>query len=327
MKNILFLQYFFYEVYMINSEEIQETYNSFFKNEITKKEAIDKLIIHVLKHPQFFGLETLTKENLQDIIFNLLKKIDSIFYTYDISKNTKFSTYFQMKVRYIHQTWKKNNFQENMKNIILNDFNVIECFDSERENQYSPDKILDSMTKENEAEYIHGNNSCKFPLELFNTKKNTKLEYLIIALKSSYVITEEQIKIVSQLANIDEEKLINFVNKLNEKLIKRKINKIRLQEMIQKDFYKLQEFKIKIGLNKHNNSYKDIFEKKLNHIKRRRSKNIERYKKIKLVPSDKDIGIVLNVSPARIRYFLRKNYRLHNIIPRKTGISLKEKIE
>ena len=72
MKNFLFLHYFFYEVYMINSEEIQETYNSFLKNEITKKEAIDKLIIHVLKHPQFFGLETLTKENLQDIIFNLL---------------------------------------------------------------------------------------------------------------------------------------------------------------------------------------------------------------------------------------------------------------
>lgn len=312
---------------MINAEQIQKIYNSYLNNEIKKKEAIDQLIIDVLKYPQFFGLETLTKENLQDIIYNLIKKIDSIFDTFDSSKSTKFSTYFQMKVRFIHKSWKKNNFKENLKNTILKELNMIECVNRQTENLYSSEDMLDSMVKEEEPEYFKNNKSCKFPLELFNTKKNNKLEYLIIALKSSYVITEEQIKIISQIANIDEKKLITIVNKLNEKLIKRKINKIRLQEVIQKDFCRLQEFKIKMNLKQNSNDYNQFFEKKFNHIKRRRSNNIERYKKIKLVPSDKDIGIVLNLSPARIRYFLRKNYRLYNIKPRKTGQSLKEKIE
>lgn len=312
---------------MINAEQIQKIYNSYLNNEIKKKDAIDKLIIDVLKHPQFFGLETLTKENLQEIIYNLIKKIDSIFDTFDSSKNTKFATYFQMKVRFIHKTWIKSNFKENLKNSVIKELNMMEYYNKEIENQYSSDDILDCIVKEDEAEYLHNNKSCKFPLELFNTKKNTKLEYLIIALKSSYVITEEQIKIISQIANIDEEKLICIVNKLNEKLIKRKINKIRLQEIIQKDFSRLQEFKIKMSLKKNTNSNNPIFEKKFNHIKRRRSKNIERYKKIKLVPSDKDIGTVLNLSPARIRYFLRKNYRQYNIVPRKTGIKLKNIIQ
>ncbi len=82
-----------------------------------------------------------------------------------------------------------------------------------------------------------------------------------------------------------------------------------------------------MSFQKYHSVQKEFLEKKINHIKCRRSKNIERYKKIKLVPSDKDIGIILNLSPARIRYFLRKNYRIHNINPRITGLKLSKKIQ
>ena len=44
---------------------------------------------------------------------------------------------------------------------------------------------------------------------------------------------------------------------------------------------------------------------------------------MKLVPSDKDIGEILNLSPSKVRYYLRKNYRIYNIKQKKVA---KEKI-
>jgi hypothetical protein len=57
----------------------------------------------------------------------------------------------------------------------------------------------------------------------------------------------------------------------------------------------------------------ELIKKKYISIKNRRSKRLNRFKKIKIVPSDIEISKLLNVTPSKIRYVLTKNFELYNI--------------
>ena len=108
---------------MINSKMIENIYFSVENGEINKKEAENQLVTLLIEEPQFFGLEKLNNDELQEIIFIIINKIDSIFINYDKNRNTKFSTYFQLIVRYTYQSWKKNKASEEIKNAILKNLN------------------------------------------------------------------------------------------------------------------------------------------------------------------------------------------------------------
>ena len=82
---------------MINSKMIENIYFSVEKGEISKKEAENQLVTLIIEEPQFFGLEKLNKDELQEIIFIIINKIDSIFINYD--KNRKLLQKIRLKIR------------------------------------------------------------------------------------------------------------------------------------------------------------------------------------------------------------------------------------
>ena len=289
---------------------IENIYFSVEKGEISKKEAENQLVTLIIEEPQFFGLEKLNKDELQEIIFEIINKMDSIFTNYDKTRNTKFSTYFQLIVRYTYQTWRKTKANEEIKNTILKNLNNNEVYEREKANIYSPEKILETLPS------IH-DNELKNEYSGFNTKlskrKNSKLELLIIALKSSHIITENQITQISKITKIDKNKLVELIEKLNKKLSKRKVQIAHLEKMINRDYFKLEEIKIKLTLSKYSEIEKKVLQEKYNSITKRKNKNYEKLKCIKLVPSDKIISDILNISTGKIRYYIKRNYKLYNI--------------
>ena len=293
---------------MISAKKIEKIYNSLINKEIDKNDAINQLIVSIIKYPQFYGLEKLDKEILHEIIETLLIKIDSVLKNYDKSRNSKFTTYFQMYVRFIYQSWKKKFVKEKIKNTIIHNLNTKELYEREEENLFNPERNLESLINDS-------NNSINYSGENNKTynRKELDIEFLIIALKSSYIISEGQINEISKIAKISINELTKLIEKVNKKLSYRKNQKTILEGRINKDFFKLQEIKMKISLNDNDIIEKEMLEKKFNRIKKRRDSNISKLNSIKLVPSDKDIGDILNVSPAKVRYYLRKNYRIYNI--------------
>lgn len=294
---------------MISSQTIENIYFSVQKGEISQKEAKNQLLTLIVKEPQFFGLEKLNNDDLQETICKIISKVESIFDNYDKRKNTKFSSYFQLVVRYIYQTWRKNKTNENIKYSIINNLNKFEFFERENENIYSPEKNIENLP------LISDNNqNIKYYADKVHRKtQSLKLEFLIIALKSSHVITENQINQISRFTKISKTYLLDIIEKANQKLSKRKLQINHLEKMINRDYFKLEEIKMKINLLKYGEIEKNIFQEKYKAITNRRNKNLEKLKSIKLVPSDKIISDILKISPGKIRYYIKRNYKLYNI--------------
>lgn len=294
---------------MISSETIENIYFSVQKGEISQKEAKNQLLTLIVKEPQFFGLEKLNNDDLQETICKIISKVESIFDNYDKRKNTKFSSYFQLVVRYIYQTWRKNKTNENIKYSIINNLNKFEFFERENENIYSPEKNIENLPSISD-----NNQNIKYYADKVHRKtQSLKLEFLIIALKSSHVITENQINQISRFTKISKTYLLDIIEKANQKLSKRKLQINHLEKMINRDYFKLEEIKMKINLLKYGEIEKNIFQEKYKAITNRRNKNLEKLKSIKLVPSDKIISDILKISPGKIRYYIKRNYKLYNI--------------
>ena len=86
--------------------------------------------------------------------------------------------------------------------------------------------------------------------------------------------------------------------------------------MINKDYFKIEEIKIKLTLPKYNEIDKKVFQDKIEALTKRKNKNTEKLKSIKLVPSDKIVSDILNITPGKIRYYINRNYKLYNISPK-----------
>ncbi|MEE0879909.1 MAG: hypothetical protein UH788_11645 [Treponemataceae bacterium] len=244
--------------------------------------------------------------------------MESIFDNYDKRKNTKFSSYFQLVVRYIYQTWRKNKTNENIKYSIINNLNKFEFFERENENIYSPEKNIENLPSISD-----NNQNIKYYTDKVHRKtQNLKLEFLIIALKSSHVITENQINQISRFTKISKTYLLDIIEKANQKLSKRKLQINHLEKMINRDYFKLEEIKMKINLLKYGEIEKNIFQEKYKAITNRRNKNLEKLKSIKLVPSDKIISDILKISPGKIRYYIKRNYKLYNISTKSKKIQI-----
>lgn len=303
---------------MISSQTIENIYFSVQKGEISQKEAKNQLLTLIVKEPQFFGLEKLNNDDLQETICKIISKVESIFDNYDKRKNTKFSSYFQLVVRYIYQTWRKNKTNENIKYSIINNLNKFEFFERENENIYSPEKNIENLPSISD-----NNQNIKYYTDKVHRKtENLKLEFLIIALKSSHVITENQINQISRFTKISKTYLLDIIEKANQKLSKRKLRINHLEKMINRDYFKLEEIKMKINLVKYGEIEKNIFQEKYKAITNRRNKNLEKLKSIKLVPSDKIISDILKISPGKIRYYIKRNYKLYNISTKSKKIQI-----
>ncbi|MBQ1983333.1 MAG: hypothetical protein II232_01745 [Spirochaetaceae bacterium] len=303
---------------MISSQTIENIYFSVQKGEISQKEAKNQLLTLIVKEPQFFGLEKLNNDDLQETICKIISKVESIFDNYDKRKNTKFSSYFQLVVRYIYQTWRKNKTNENIKYSIINNLNKFEFFERENENIYSPEKNIENLPSISD-----NNQNIKYYADKVHRKtQSLKLEFLIIALKSSHVITENQINQISRFTKISKTYLLDIIEKANQKLSKRKLQINHLEKMINRDYFKLEEIKMKINLLKYGEIEKNIFQEKYKAITNRRNKNLEKLKSIKLVPSDKIISDILKISPGKIRYYIKRNYKLYNISTKSKKIQI-----
>ena len=292
---------------MISSQTIENIYFSVQKGEISQKEAKNQLLTLIVKEPQFFGLEKLNNDDLQETICKIISKVESIF-----------DNYFQLVVRYIYQTWRKNKTNENIKYSIINNLNKFEFFERENENIYSPEKNIENLPSISD-----NNQNIKYYTDKVHRKtQSLKLEFLIIALKSSHVITENQINQISRFTKISKTYLLDIIEKANQKLSKRKLQINHLEKMINRDYFKLEEIKMKINLLKYGEIEKNIFQEKYKAITNRRNKNLEKLKSIKLVPSDKIISDILKISPGKIRYYIKRNYKLYNISTKSKKIQI-----
>ncbi len=294
---------------MINSSIVTKVYLSFINDEITQEQANNKLIIMLLEYPNFFGLESLCKESLQDFIGYFVEIISKVFKNYDPDKSV-FSTYFQSTVRYAYLEWRKTYSKNYAQRDALTYIYPYENTEKNEENLYvySPDIKLNSQIEEKAPLY--------YPKRSKNARQTelTELEILVITLKSSYYITNENIQRILNNVNISKFQLTNYIKELNEKLIKKISQKKALETMTSKDYIKMQILKSRCKNLNYSNSYaaKTIREKYLS-IKKKRAKRLERLKRIRIVPSDNEVSKMLNITPAQVRYILTKNYKIYNI--------------
>ncbi len=215
--------------------------------------------------------------NLYESIINYENKIDSY-------ANIKYSEFERPKVPY------------NFTPISVNDFQIACKTDS-----YQIKKIIKSDKSELYKEIMDKLRDFS-PLMIQNI-------ILVLALKSSYYITEDQITAITQMFNIDYNKFHQIILKIKTEIVDREENKLQLEMRRNKAYFQHKKLRDQIEFNKNSEEYREYLNPQLKVKYKRSTKNwtvlnhqLEEGK-VMIRPTTKLIAKVLGISIRQVTYY------------------------
>ncbi|MGP1587013.1 MAG: hypothetical protein ACTTHG_01580 [Treponemataceae bacterium] len=289
---------------MIKARDIDKIYYLYKKNFITKEMCTSEFVLCILKHKYYFGLEKLTDETIYDFLFYIFPKFNSIYCNFD-DKKSSFCTYFQNKIRLEYLTWKRALLKTNLRNdAILNYSNLeYEIENSQENNVYLNIEVAaENLITSYKSESINA-----------TEKQISQFDILVIMLKSVYYLSPAHISTYIEKFNLDFSKIGGLII-LAEEQIEEKIKKFnKLKELTNKDFLKKEETKLGLyKLEKESPLYMEYLNEYKKILKRWKIRK-KKLSEMKIVPSDQAIADILGISPSKVRYILKKYYRIFKI--------------
>ncbi len=314
-------------------------------NEISMADAVRLIAEDLSKNPKSYHLSTDDEDVLSDVTLNLLEYGNSFLRKFDGKKCT-FKTYVQSMLKYqtlsVIRKNKENSFKakifkqfpkiqfENLCNLYEEDEAAFKFVHKVRfvpgarkvklsEKTQESKNVEESESKTNIYEGCNASNSfndynvCETPPETsnlhfyWNTVKSKKAKTtLILALKSSYYLTDEHITSVSKYCKISKKLMNNIVFELKKGFSKKQEKIELLKERRAKSFglhLKLQQ-KIFEAEDEYN---KSKFEKKYAFNTRMWQSRTECLNKnqIKLCPTNKQIARLLGICERQICNYIK----------------------
>lgn len=222
------------------------------EGKISTKEGLRKLSVFILSNPAIFGLEK-DEDLLSDVVTRFLEKDDWLFLHFNPDYGSFFTYFFcyvksiivncnrKKAVNYARDIHYYNesviNYEHTLNSYNQIDFNKVNTGHVPYKPVSIPPEAFKLACKSDDYKFIPYKEQQKKEIsklnlaDKFKTMRSPKIERLILvlALKSSYYLTEEQIEKISVICNIDISLLKDAVFILNKDLYE-KVN--RHQEMI-----------------------------------------------------------------------------------------------
>lgn len=197
---------------------------------ISQKQGIDWVAIFITKNPPLFSLQKYSEDFRSEIVLSIIEKGPILFDSFDVETGS-FFTYLYTFIQNIIFSIKKKN----AKFFIKENINLVESINSftEKEHDYScidynkinkkvpfkkPDvtendlRIAFNIKSKNTLKYLQENNGNQLLIQKVSSYSAGLVDktILVLALKSAFFITDEQIELVSKICKIDSDVLFFF---------------------------------------------------------------------------------------------------------------------
>lgn len=276
---------------MTNAKEIDFIYLNYEIGKIDEKKTIELLIEIIISNCMYFGLESLSKDDLIDFSTNIFLRLKKNLNNYDSTK-ASFCTFLQTIVRMEFLSWKKALSKASLHSQALI--------------SYSKDHYVteDDIYIQENPEIIQ---SEKFFVP--KKKKIDILDVLVLSLKSVYYLSSSDIQHIIQYTKINTLILFEYFTQANE-FINDKVRRTKiLSELINIDYIKRKELLIALSKLDENTTRYLIFSENIKKITERLTRRKKRLEKIKISPSNRQIGLILGLSLNTVSYIINKHLR------------------
>lgn len=283
------------------------------KNEVTRKEALNLLCEFILSDKPVFGLIKFDEDFVSELILRILERGTVIFDSFN-PESGSFYTYFFKYVQSVKFHLLKELSINELKYKHVVELSKEDLYISDTNCTYYPSKSMIKNEEKNIDEIL--NKSDIYPKDFLKLIKKHPRGYekllLVLALKSSYNITETNINMIASCCNIDKEKLQEIVDYLNDKLEckltrKRKLEEKRNSVYFYKKKYEHQIKKLNEEVKEDNKYVSESLTEKYN---RKYEKWGNLNKKLNnsshfLKPTNKEIANVLGLCERQVNYYIK----------------------
>lgn len=299
---------------------------------LTAREAVNQLAVFIVQNPAIFGLPKNDEDLISEVVMHFLEKSENSFEHFNPNYGS-FFTYFFCYVKSVIITCSRKRmtrFTQDSHSInesILDYDSHNEAYSSIDFNEIGKGTVPYSIKKIPVEAFQLASKSEYYKIKKIDSSKNnlpkirefsehsTKIEriILILALKSSYYITDEQITRISEICRINENHLRDAIHLLNQDLIEKAERHISLVNRRNRAYYLKKKYEnelSQIELNNINNlSYsKDKITKKYEN----QSNHLELFNEllkngvINIRPTNKAVADIMGLCERQISYYLNK---------------------
>ena len=283
------------------------------KNEVTRKEALNLLCEFILSDKPVFGLIKFDEDFVSELILRILERGTVIFDSFN-PESGSFYTYFFKYVQSVKFHLLKELSINELKYKHVVELSKEDLYISDTNCTYYPSKSMIKNEEKNIDEIL--NKSDIYPKDFLKLIKKHPRGYekllLVLALKSSYNITETNINMIASCCNIDKEKLQEIVDYLNDKLEckltrKRKLEEKRNSVYFYKKKYEHQIKKLNEEVKEDNKYVSESLTEKYNrkYVKwgnlNKKLNNSSHF----LKPTNKEIANVLGLCERQVNYYIK----------------------
>ena len=190
-------------------------FNSFLKGKISKKEAVNAILVYLFQNKLYFGLETMGEDDFNDFLIYLIPIIGKSFENYS-KLECSFATYFQSIVRRNKKNFHRKLLLQKSKQNFIYHISKLDYFDNLEKNDCKNLRVEEEIdTKQS-----------------FSNK-----QLLIIALKCAYFLDDDKIKKIAEKTGYHERYIWNLKKKIDTEMASRYEKNEKRIEAINRRYY------------------------------------------------------------------------------------------
>lgn len=275
---------------------------------LSKKEAVDKIGGFINQNYPIFGLHKYDEDFRSEIMLAFLERGEKILDTYH-KDTSDFFTYLFTNIKSMVNTKKKTKAIQALKDTIdltegINISNEKMCIYK----NYNPyERNLQ------EVPYAYKPKNVEALKQMFRelSKENTDKKILVLAIKSSFYITDQQIKKVCQMYNLKEEDLYDAIQYCKDSVEEKSIKRSKVQERRNFAYYHHKRYSRQLEKYSEPDFQDDYVTK--NNLLRKQIKHFKNWKRLNkkfsdgflfLRPTNKTVADLLGICERQVSYYI-----------------------
>lgn len=316
----------------MNKEVIEKIPEMVKSGQMNWEQAAKELVVFIISNKPMFGLQKLDEDFISEFIITFLDKGPESMNEYDTTRGSFFAYLFCITRNFQTSLMKKAAIHNQIEYLklsesIYNYENKIEAYmnikydDFERPKvpfSYKPISFKDfQLACKTDSYHIKKvmnsdtsvfSENIKEKLKEFSPKMIQNI-IMVLALKSSYYITDNQIEKISDLLNINSVTLHQMIQEIKNQMERRIRNKEKIENRRNRAYFLHKRFKSQMEWNENNTAEPDYENLKLNKKYQKNTRNWKNLNhqleegKIHIRPTTKLIAKILGMSPRQVTYY------------------------
>lgn len=312
------------------------------KGKLTRKEAINFIAEEIHRNPGLFLISKQNDEIKSELVFRFLKNGYFVFDHYK-KEFGKFRNYLISYLRYQRLTIHREKFYENVQNRTYTGLSKLD--EEDRQERYSRDEFSYKIV--HYTPYIPDRTECapyqrkrrqpETQTVSDSAKNNIIFDYfyephsregklvIILTLKSSPFLSENQIKKISKFCQTEEKRLENAIKILKKSVEKKYAAYKKIEERRNTEYFFMQKFRELLQANTFSKKT-PVFSNLLNVHEQRWHKlnNALKEKTRTVCPTNKAIAQALGICQRQVGYYLKNiesREKLYQLVRQNGGTS------